>query len=1238
MTYKVNKKKREERKKREDVDKYIKYMYSDCRFLINPHLLPFPTVFFVHLQNDKADMKLTPYTKRKNNIIKTDRSRFMVIDSASTLYMQLQKVCNEELPNKDRYDILRNVFRRVVEQGIADCTIAFVGFFSKLDYCVREYKIPYTIANLIQQARKNLFPKPNSEQELSDEALAKLLPHNLKAATLLVYYVCGQEDIPKPLKDWFPRADRRNTWGKFSKNVLRVVVERWDEHYIWATEEENNSTLQICYDNENKVLTLDGKADWSYLNTILWTGAQVNLVRIRKDERGEIYMPELIILEPDYLVNITTIAGCFETYAESPFVNLINKIKPSPNTRPIHLGNLSGQFLDDTIHDRHISFDDSLKEFFCKNALSMISCQELITGYAKFKEDAQVQKRNIKQLIDIDLPKSIGQYDKKEVILEPSFFSEVLGIQGRLDFLYQHGEDVTIIEQKSGKGEFVPGNPNPDIPIAKETHEVQLMLYRALFNYEFQKYAENLKHTMLLYSKYVGGLLRLGNEQQLLLRAIKMRNLIAWSEILYAKEGLDILTTLTPEKLNQKHLSGRLWNDFVKPQLTALLAPIASASTLERLYYLRFFRFLENEQLLAKVGNKLKEDSGFATIWNDTLEDKKLAGNIYDGLSIDGFLFEDDSKSSVSGIRLRFNSPQSADTTNFRIGDIVMLYPYNYDNKTRVPNACAQMVHRASIVDMCEDYIELRLRNCQTDKKTIENKPEGTLWAIEHDMYDSMAGTLYSALHSFLSAPKPRRDLLLLQRPPEYDTSIQRKGEYGGFNSLVEHARQAKDLFLIIGPPGTGKTSFGLVNLLKEELLEEGTNVLLLSYTNRAVDEICDKLVGIKGDNPDFDFIRIGSDLSCSKEYRDYLLSARLAKQNDGNSAKKMILSTRVFCGTTAALNANMSLLQIKHFSLAIVDESSQILEPHLIGLFCAQKDDRCRIEKFILIGDHKQLPAVVQQPPEESAVTEPELNAIHLTDCRLSLFERLLTQFKTSDGYDQRFVYMLTRQGRMHKDIAEFPNYAFYGNKLDIVPLDHQQLPNVRKDTGNSIVAMLTSHRISFVTAEPPVISPFSKTNAVEARMIAATVHAVYELTHDSFEPEKTVGVIVPYRNQISTIRNEIDKYDIPCLHGITIDTVERYQGSQRDYIIYGFTVQQPYQLNFLTNNVFEEDGQIIDRKLNVAMTRARLGLVLIGNPVLLNENFTFRHLMDFIRSKGGYFEVPVEEYCTGNFHSTTA
>jgi superfamily I DNA and/or RNA helicase len=150
---------------------------------------------------------------------------------------------------------------------------------------------------------------------------------------------------------------------------------------------------------------------------------------------------------------------------------------------------------------------------------------------------------------------------------------------------------------------------------------------------------------------------------------------------------------------------------------------------------------------------------------------------------------------------------------------------------------------------------------------------------------------------------------------------------------------------------------------------------------------------------------------------------------------------------------------------------------------------------------------------------------------------------------------------------------------------------------------------------------------------MLAATVERIYLLHRQKFDTAKTVGVIVPYRNQISAVRNAIDAYGHPELHDITIDTVERFQGSQRDYILYGFTVQRTYQLNFLSNNTFEEDGMLIDRKLNVAMTRARKHLLMFGNPEVICEDPVFQKLVDYVKTKGYWIDVPAERYVAGGF-----
>ena len=128
---------------------------------------------------------------------------------------------------------------------------------------------------------------------------------------------------------------------------------------------------------------------------------------------------------------------------------------------------------------------------------------------------------------------------------------------------------------------------------------------------------------------------------------------------------------------------------------------------------------------------------------------------------------------------------------------------------------------------------------------------------------------------------------------------------------------------------------------------------------------------------------------------------------------------------------------------------------------------------------------------------------------------------------------------------------------------------------------------------------------------LVADLLRRIHRQYGASFDAQKTVGIIVPYRNQIAMIRREIVKLGLPQLNTISIDTVERYQGSQRDVIIYSFTVRRPYQLDFLTANSFEEDGLTIDRKLNVAMTRARKQLLMTGCTPVLCQHPLFAELI---------------------------
>ena len=210
-------------------------------------------------------------------------------------------------------------------------------------------------------------------------------------------------------------------------------------------------------------------------------------------------------------------------------------------------------------------------------------------------------------------------------------------------------------------------------------------------------------------------------------------------------------------------------------------------------------------------------------------------------------------------------------------------------------------------------------------------------------------------------------------------------------------------------------------------------------------------------------------------------------------------------------------------------------------------------------------------------------LQDICLTNCRNSLFERLIRW----EDHEERseFIGILRRQGRMHPEIAEFPNRMFYRReKLEPVPCPHQletelsyPLPSL-----DATDDLLKNHRMIFLPSQfckEPNVS--DKINANEAEIVVDMLRRIHRFYGERFDAQKTVGVIVPYRNQIAMVRKGIEKLGIPELVKISIDTVERYQGSQRDVIIYSFTIQNIWQLDFLAGNSFVEDGPVVGHAL---------------------------------------------------------
>lgn len=1138
-----------------------------------------------------------------------------LLETADELFDALARI-NWQRPLRTRYGILREVLTVAVDQQLIDVTIKLSGLYAKIDYLVKLHQLrahDRSLSFAINDTRVRL----HNLCITSDSELQKAWGIDFKAVTQFIALIY-ETQTPANLLKLFPLTSQRVLPQRVKDgvdkaiNYLRCSILRWDDTFIYATREDNDEQVRINYMASNTYVP----GDRSYLKRIMVEGEKLNVIRPRIDKDGSL-LPELIIYAPDYLINVTSVAGCFDGVGCSPWMDLLRRISPNQPTAPILLGNFAGQLLDETAYKQHTTYADSIRYFFKQNALNIATCNELD---ASFHVQAQLQKQNILHIMAHDYETmTSNEFRSDEVILEPSFFSDTLGLQGRMDFLDLSYR--TVIEQKSGKCKWQRGAPANVYTGKQEAHYVQMLLYRALLHYDYLQLNADQMQAFLLYSRYPNGLDLTTSAPHLLFEAFKLRNLLASGDEWFTRGGMKQLETLTPERIFPE-ADGNLWRNYKKPQIEALLAPIHQASALERAYYFRFLQFVANEQALSRIGNRTKENSGFASTWNSSVEDKREAGNIYENLHIS---IEENEENKIADVHFHFyQATADADLSNFRVGDIVLFYPYTQGS---MPDATATLVFRGTLTHIEPQKLSVRLRNAQTSSMVFEHY-NGKVWAIEHDFMDSTYNALYRGLHAFLSAPQPRRDLLLGQQRPTINTQAKRLGEYGNdeFNNLVLHAKQANDLYIIIGPPGTGKTSFGMKNLLLEELMHNGSNILLLSYTNRAVDEICSKLV-----EEHIDFIRLGNDFSCEERYKPYLLSERIEQMGQPNiqSVRNLVHSHRVFCGTTTSVSATQSLFKLKQFDLAIIDEASQILEPQLLPLLSAMHQGECAIKRFVLIGDEKQLPAVVQQSSNESAVNDPQLNAIGLTDCRLSLFERLLHLYgyHTDGTINESVCHMLTHQGRMHRDISYFPSHTFYDGLLQEVPLPHQVKPtppvDASKPNVNWTARALRHHRVFFVSCIPPDdLDEPDKVNSLEAKLTAQLVKYAYNEHASNFNAYSTLGIIVPYRNQIATMRAAIDQLNIPVLHNITIDTVERYQGSQRDVIIYSFTAKHKYQLQFLTNNEYvdKRSGCIIDRKLNVAMTRARKHLVLLGNAPLLAADITFSRLINYCKANDAF------------------
>lgn len=939
------------------------------------------------------------------------------------------------------------------------------------------------------------------------------------------------------------------------------------------------------------IALLPAQPDLLFLSTYAHKGTRLNIISPRilfnadNNHIAQIVSYDLLVFEPDFLTNITSIAKCFD-YGTSLTYYFDIFSPPADDSPYILLGNLVGQIFDDTLYNQSspLSYHESALRFMRKNVLKTAVC----TDVKMVHRMAASERDNI-----------IGQFaylssqDKafaaEKALLEPTFYSEMLGLHGRMDLLE---EDFSLlIELKAGKrDDYRHAHLLP--------HFVQIVLYLAIIRYNFQ---QDNTAAYLMYAQYADGLHPEQLNMDVLRQAMCFRNEIVARNLLYADASPQkFFEELCEADFRQnKTFSDKFWSLYKWPAISPLLKTIKEADEISKAYFYRFFQFLQKEDLLGVRGGAHKEIDGLSSYWNTPYSEKLDYGSILPNLHIYELLLNDEG--AVFAVRCTVDESDKKDylsCSNFRLNDSVVFYAYN---PLKAPDVRRAIILRGQLVELSESCITVEFLNSQKNKGFFEQKT----WCVEHDLSVVSRG-LYRGLFNFLTLSPERRAFFLGEKPSVVDNKVALEGDYGEFNPLVLSAKQTSPFFEIIGPPGTGKTSHALLNIVKEELLNAENRVLLAAYTHRAVDEICDKLTQAQ-----IQYIRLGHYHSTLKPNAKNNFQTFVEQCDNVSQVKQYVEQSRVVVATIAHLSLHQEIFALCRFNLAVIDEASQLLEPHLLPLICARHGKREAIDRFVFIGDHKQLPAIVRQSERESAVNDPMLNALGICNCRTSLFERLLQCHPS---------FLMNKQGRMHTDLAAFSNIQFYDGVITEVPLPHQHKSLLLQHARNPIEAFLATHRTVFFDIVPQRRNFSSKTNFKEAETIAQifiSMRRLYERNGIEISEGRTFGCIVPYRNQISLIRAAIREkeleagFDSPT--PVTIDTVERFQGSQRDVIVYGFTVHSAYQLTFLSANNFREaSGKIIDRKLNVALTRAREQLFVVGNARLLSKDEIFSQLIN--------------------------
>ncbi len=1092
------------------------------------------------------------------------------------------------------YRLMQLIFAKVTRTE----RLQFTTFFARIAYAGQQYQLDRQLQYFVHHFRRGAL-RAETRSPAEQEALADL------GNTVLLHLIPA----------FFPGVTTRHlhdriatTWplrgGPVERKAyypyLRVVIFRIDQEnkQVWVRSTdapETERAVQYDIPERNELFT----SDIEQLEQLDLLPITANLLEVEVDA-ADVLRPRGIVLEPDYLIDVTAIASSFQGHTTAPEVSLLTKMLPFESSLPLLLGHIANFFLDELVHQPDRDFKSLFAEVFRLNPLAFALLDD--RTLRELMQRAHIHYTNLRQMAAKGF-REAGM-EARQGLLEPTFYSNRYGLQGRLDLLFSGTDRTAIVELKSGKVYL------PNVYGISQNHFVQTLMYDLLIRSVYG--AGSDPENYILYSGLEDRQLRYApvvKAQQL--EALHVRNQLILLEKALLRLGFNRYYG-TPDQALEKgrHFFRKLHPDahpqlkgFIRRDLERFWQTFDTKDRLLQQYFIAFAGFIAREHHLAKIGQvNGGQAGGQAALWLSSRAEKLEQFELLDQLRIL------ENRANASDPVIRFvRTEETADLTNFRRGDIAVLYPAGappLDNQ----------LFKCTVIAIDGQEVHVRLRSRQSN---LEDFSRYERWNLEHDLLDSAFVGQYRSLYQFLDSAGDKQDLLLTRRPPQMPQGevVYRNEELTAEQEgIFAQMMAAEEYFLLWGPPGTGKTSIMLKHLVGYLLQNTQEHFVLLAYTNRAVDEICAAIEQL-GPWVRRQYLRIGSRYATDSRYTDQLLSVQSEQITTREQLRQLLLERRILVGTLSSVTAKPELLKFKHFDRVVIDEASQILEPNLVGLLT-------QFPKFLLIGDHRQLPAVVTQAPGLSVVEEEHLRSVGLVDLRNSLFERLYMRCQEA-GWEWAYA-QLSHQGRMHHDLMTFPNRYFYDGRLKILPRDvaaHRKqlaaIPWRVVDPSCDLQVQLCSSRFLFFSTPSDDAGLNVKTNRYEAQLIVRLIgalRALHESNGDGGDLQRlSLGIITPYRAQIACIRHALREAGMED-ERFTIDTVERYQGGARDIILISLCTNSLAQLYALSS--LSSEG--VDRKLNVALTRARRHLMVLGNPDVLQKDPVYHNLIQFYRHWG--------------------